>query len=101
MQPRSFYAGIAVLLCGIAAVALMPSPREPVALLERLAPRIERAQSLTPESRQAILNLMERARNTTGDARHQERRDNALQRVTDAIEAKAEVLSVGQSAADR
>ena len=101
MQPRTACAGLSILVFTLLALTLMTSPCYQVALLERLAPRIERAQSLTPESRNAILELMQRVRDTAIDPRTQERRDRALQRVTDALYTREfSVNTVGQSPND-
>ena len=97
MQPHSFYAGLAILICGILAIVIVPSPQQPAALLERLAPRIERAQTLTPETRDTIVWLVERARERTGDPRQRDRWGNAVSRVTTALEAMPQPASIGQT----
>lgn len=94
MQPRTVCATLALLTGALVVLIAVPAPRH-VALLERLAPRIERAQTLTPEARAIILQLMDRARDSSGDARDQARRDDALQRVTDALNGRPE--SVGRA----
>jgi hypothetical protein len=94
---------VAMLTVGIALLALTPaflaSPQQNVALLERLAPRIERAHTLAPETRDAILKVVERVRQAPVDARTSERREIALERISHALKAKAaahELTSVGQ-----
>ena len=75
MQPRWFCAASAVVdLRVLSAIALL-GPHQDVVVLERLAPRIERAQMLAPETRDAILQLVDRVRDTTADPRLQERRE--------------------------
>jgi hypothetical protein len=73
-----------------------------VAVLDRLAPKLERAQMLPAETRDAIKQLVERARVSTGDARYDVRRSVTIERVTEAIKARdgggpALSSSVGQS----
>ena len=57
-------------------------------MLDRLAPRIERAQMLAPETRDAIMQVVDRARVSTGDPRSDMRRSVTLERVTDAIKTR-------------
>jgi hypothetical protein len=76
----------------------MLAPRQHVAVLERLAPRIERTHALTPESREAILQLVERVRHAGGDPRQHERREHAIQRVIGMMEARERTSSVGRGA---
>ena len=104
MQPRFFYAGLALVICLLIVIALSPRTRQDVAVLERLTPRIERAQMLDPQTRAAVLQLVERVRETAGDHRYEtagdhryhERRELAIQRVTDALNAKEGLANVGQ-----
>ena len=98
MQPRFFYAGMALVVCLLVVIALSPGTRQDVAVLERLTPRIERAQMLDPQTRAAVLQLVERVRDSAGDHRYHERRELAIQRVTDALNAKDGVANVGQGA---
>ena len=93
MQSRTPYVLVAVLGCAL--LAVMFAPRQHLPVLERLATRVERTQTLTPQSREAILQLVERVRDTAGDPRQQGRRDTAVQRVTDAVNAREQV-SVGR-----
>jgi len=99
MKPRSFlFASIAVVGALIAAI-FVSTPRQDVAVLDRLAPRIERAQTLAPETRDAIMRVVDRARASTGDPRHDVRRTATIERVTEAIKARGgapELSSVGQ-----
>ncbi|MGH6770011.1 MAG: hypothetical protein ACRECO_13425 [Xanthobacteraceae bacterium] len=94
---------IAALTIGLAILALTPaflvSHQQNVALLERLAPRIERARTLPPETKDAILKVVERVRQAPVDWRTDERRKIALERISHALEVKAaahELTSVGQ-----
>ena len=69
-------------------------------MLDRLAPRIERAQTLAPETRDAIMQVVERAPQRNGDPRHDLRRTATIERVTEAIKTRGgtpELSSVGQA----
>jgi hypothetical protein len=89
-------------ICTLVATTVVPSPRQNVAVLDRLAPRIERAQALAPETRDAIMQLVDRARAPTGDPRYDLRRSVTIERVTEAIKVRSggpELSSgVGQAA---
>ena len=88
MTPRWFFLALSAVICALVAATVVPTPRQHVAVLDRLAPRIERAPMLAPESRDAIMHLVDRARLPTGDPRHDVRRSVTIGRVTDAIKAK-------------
>jgi hypothetical protein len=102
MRPRWFLLASIVVVCALLAATLIPTPRQDIAVLDRLAPRIERAQTLAPETRDTILQLIDRARVSTGDPRHDMRRTLTIERVTDAIKTRGGgpelSSSVGQSA---
>ena len=98
MQPRSFYAGLALVVCLLAIIALVPASVHDVTVLERLAPRIERAQVLTPEAKTTIATLLDRVRDAVTDPRDQKRRELAIQRVTDALNVKDGLGNTGQGA---
>ena len=99
MRPRWFFLASLAIVCALLAATLLPSHRQDVAVLDRLAPRIERAQTLAPETRDAIMQVVDRARTPTGDARQDVRRSVTIERVTDAIKTRGgspELSSVGQ-----
>jgi hypothetical protein len=102
MGPRWFLLASLAVVCALVAATFIPTPRQDVAVLDRLAPRIERAQALAPESRDAIMQVVDRARVPTGDARNDLLRSVTIERVTTAIKARggdpAISGSVGQSA---
>jgi hypothetical protein len=100
MTDRGFT--LAIISAGVVILALTPvfvaSPQQNVALLERLAPRVERARTLPPETRDAILKVVDRVREAPVDRQTDERRKIALARISHAIEAKAapnELATVG------
>jgi hypothetical protein len=102
MRPRWFLLGSIVVVCALLAAILLPTHRQDVAVLDRLAPRIERAQTLAPETRDTIMQVVNRARVSTGDPRNDMRRSVTLERVTDAIKTRSgapELSSVGQAPA--
>jgi hypothetical protein len=90
MLPRWCYT--AVLAAGLVALVMSPTGRdvEDVVQLERLAPKIERAQALSPEARETINRLIARQSVAGGssDPSHQMRRKAAIDRVTSALQAK-------------
>ena len=88
MRPRWFFLASLAVVCALVVATFVPTPRQDVAVLDRLAPRIERAQSLAPETRDTIMQLVDRARTPTGNARHDVRRSVTIERVTDAINAR-------------
>lgn len=101
MKPRWF--ALALLTAAILALFLAPAffanHNQHVALLERIAPRIERAQSLTPETREAVLQLVDFVRNAPVDQRSESRRAHAIERVASALKDKEfsqELSSVGR-----
>jgi len=99
MRPRWFLLGSIVVVCVLLAAILLPTHRQDVAVLDRLAPRIERAQTLAPETRDTIMQVVNRARVSTGDPRHNLRRTATIERVTEAIKTRGgapELSSVGQ-----
>lgn len=83
---RSVLASLAVVIA-LMATAVILTHRQDVAVLDRLAPRIERAQMLAPETTDTILKLVERARAPTGDTRDDLRRNVIIERVIAAIRA--------------
>ena len=87
-----------VLAVGLVAVFMSPAGRdvEDVAQLERLVPKIERAQTLSPEARETINRLIARQNLAGGrdDPSHQMRRKAAIERVTGAKESIAAVSDV-------
>ena len=99
--PRWGYA--AALAIGLSALVFIPPDRntEEVARLERLAPEIERARVLPPETRESINRLVARQNVLmgTGAQAHEIRRKAAIDRVTSAMRAK-EDSPRGKSIAD-
>jgi hypothetical protein len=103
MTPRWFFLALIAVMCGLVTATIVPTPRQDIAVLDRLAPRIERARMLAPETRDTIMRLVDRARAPTGDPRYDVRRSVTIERVTEAIKAKdssgpALSSSTGQSA---
>jgi hypothetical protein len=101
MLPRWGYA--AALVIGLSALIFIPPDRntEEVARLERLAPEIERARALPPETRESINRLVARQSmlmGSGGQPSHEMRRKAAIDRVTSAMRAK-EDSSPGRSIA--
>jgi hypothetical protein len=99
MRPRWFVLALVAVVCVLIATTFVPTPRQDVAVLDRLAPRIERATTLAPETREAIMQLVDRARARTGDPRYDVRRSATIERVTEAIKVKdggPELSSTGQ-----
>lgn len=101
MLPRWRYT--TALVVGFVAVFLSPAGRhaEDVAQLERLAPKIERAQILSPEARETINGLIARQTIARGrdDPSQQMRRKAAVERVTSAMQAKESIAPVSDVAA--
>jgi hypothetical protein len=99
--PRLGYA--AALVIGLSALVFIPPDRntQDVARLERLAPEIERARALPPETKESINRLVARQSMLvgTGSQSHETRRKAAIDRVTSAMRAK-EDSSAGRSIAD-
>jgi hypothetical protein len=95
--PRWCY-GI-TLLVGLAALFLArpAGDIEDVARLERLVPQIERAQTLSGEARDTIDRLIDRVSvaGASGDRSHATRRKAAIDRITNAMNAK-DVTSTGR-----
>jgi len=88
MRPRWFFLALIAVVVVLVTATYVPSPRQDVAVLDRLAPRLERTQTLPPETRDAIMHLIDRARVSTGDHRYDVRRSVTIERVTDAIKAR-------------
>ena len=92
------------LAVGLVAVFMSPGGRdaEDVAQLERLVPKIERAQTLSPEARETINRLIARQTTARGwdDPLQQMRRKAAIERVTSAMQAK-ESIPAGSDVAAR
>jgi hypothetical protein len=82
----------AALAIGLSALVIIPPDRnaEDVVRLERLAPEIERAHALPPETRESISRLVARQSTLvgTGGQSHDIRRKAAIDRVTSAMRAK-------------
>ena len=91
------------LAVGLVAVFMSPGGRdaEDVAQLERLVPKIERAQTLSPEARETINRLIARQTIARGwdDPSQQMRRKAAIERVTSAMQAKESIPAVSDVAA--
>jgi hypothetical protein len=105
MKPRrSCLVAIAIGMLLLAAAPLLHSrvPRD-VAMLERLAPRIERAHVIAPDARDVIQRLVQRVSESIGDHRHEPRRQVAIERVAAALQAKGAMIepsSIGQRQGD-
>ena len=101
MLPRWRYT--TALAVGLVAVFMSPGGRdaEDVAQLERLVPKIERAQTLSPEARETINGLIARQTVARGrdDPSQQMRRKAAIERVTSAMQAKESIAAVSDVAA--
>jgi hypothetical protein len=89
MRPRWFFLASTAVICGLIAATFIPTHRQDIAILDRLAPRIERAQMLAPETRDAIMRVVDRARARASDPRHEARRSATIERVTEAINARS------------
>ena len=100
MLPRWRYT--TALAVGLVAVFMSPGGRdaEDVAQLERLVPKIERAQTLSPEARETINRLIARQSIAGGwdDPSHRMRRKAAIERVTSAMQAKESIPAVSDVA---
>jgi hypothetical protein len=82
---------VAAIIVGVTAVTLsLNSDAEGVAQLERIAPRIERAQTLSPEARTAVERVVSRQSSLLGSegAAQDSRRKLAIDRVTAALKTK-------------
>jgi hypothetical protein len=88
MRPRWFLLAATIVVCALIVATYVPTSRQDIAVLDRLAPRIERAQMLAPETRDAIQQLVDRARVSTGDLRSDMRRSVTIERVTDAMKTR-------------
>ena len=93
MLPRWRYT--TALAVGLVAVFMSPGGRdaEDVVQLERLVPKIERAQTLSPDARETINRLIARQTIARGldDPSQQMRRKAAVERVTSALQAKESI----------
>jgi hypothetical protein len=100
MLPRWRYT--TALAVGLVALFMSPGGRdaEDVAQLERLVPKIERAQTLSPEARETINRLIARQTIARGwdDPSQQMRRKAAIERVTSAMQAKESIPAVSDVA---
>ena len=100
MLPRWRYT--TALAVGLVAVFMSPGGRdaEDVVQLERLVPKIERAQTLSPEARETINRLIARQTIARGwdDPSQQMRRKAAIERVTSAMQAKESIPAVSDVA---
>ncbi len=101
MLPR--WCCITALVVGFVAVFMSAAGREveDVAQLERLVPKIERAQTLSPQARETINRLIARQSIAGGwdDPSHRMRRKAAIERVTSAMHAKESIPAVSDVAA--
>jgi hypothetical protein len=101
MLPR--WCCITALVVGFVAVFMSAAGREveDVAQLERLVPKIERAQTLSPQARETINRLIARQSIAGGwdDPSHRMRRKAAIERVTSAMQAKESIPAVSDVAA--
>jgi len=101
--PRTVDPALYGVVPGNVAVFMSPAGRgvEDIAQLERLAPKIERAQTLSPEARETINRLIARQNLAGGrdDPSHQMRRKAAIERVTSAMQAKESIAAVSDVAA--
>jgi hypothetical protein len=89
--PRRYYLTVLAALAFV--VVALPGKEFPdVSQLERLAPRIERAQTLSPETRDLIGRLVVQhdALAGSGDSSQDLRRKAAIERVTSAMKAKVQ-----------
>jgi hypothetical protein len=105
MIPRWFC--ILALVIAFAALYLVPPPNldQQIALLERLARKIERAQTLSPEARDTFLRLVDAARarpvNGSSGQLHEVRRTLAIERVANAITAKQNAFEAATTSGQR
>jgi hypothetical protein len=101
MLPR--WCCITALVVGFVAVFMSAAGRdvEDVAQLERLVPKIDRAQTLSSEARETINRLIARQSIAGGwdDPSHRMRRKAAIERVTSAMQAKESIPAVSDVAA--
>ena len=101
MLPR--WCCITALVVGFVAVFMSPAGRdvEDVAQLERLVPKIERAQTLSQEARETINRLIARQSIAGGwdDPSLRIRRKAAIESVTSAMQAKENIPAVSDVAA--
>ena len=100
---RSYAFAAAAVLPLAAALLFLPHTHNDIATLERLAPRIERTQTISPDAREAIVRVVDRANQAVVDARLDARRRLAVERVTAALKSRTvapELSSVGQRQAD-
>ena len=101
MLPR--WCCITALVVGFVAVFMSAAGRdvEDVAQLERLVPKIEGAQTLSPQARETINRLIARQSIAGGwdDPSHRMRRKAAIERVTSAMQAKESIPAVSDIAA--
>ena len=88
MKPHWFFLALVATICALIATASVQTSREDIAVLDRLAPQIEHSHSLTPEARDAIMHLVDRATVPTGDPRFDQHRSATVERVTAAIKGK-------------
>jgi hypothetical protein len=93
------------LAVGLVTVFMSPGGRdaEDVAQLERLVPKIERAQTLSPEARDTINRLIARQSTAGGwdDPARRMRRKAAIERVTSAMQAKDGIVPAVSDVAAR
>ena len=81
--------GLAIaLLGGVIEYHAAPDPATQTEFLERLTVRVERASTLTPETRASVTRVVERALAVPGhDAKSEQRRQNAIVRLESALRA--------------
>jgi hypothetical protein len=92
------------LLVLLSSPLFVTTPYQQLTILERMVPRIERAQVLAPESRELIVRLLDRVREDAIDPRYEARRLAAVARVSAALgtkDAASQLSSVGQGEAGR
>ena len=104
MTVRCCLAGAVSQRSSLDSVAVFISPSGPdvedVAQLERLVPKIERAQTLSLEAKETINQLIAR-QSIAGewdDPSHRKRRKAAIERVTSAMQAKERIPAVSDVA---
>jgi hypothetical protein len=102
-RPLPHWCYTIALAVGLAAAFMSPAGRkvEDIAQLERLAPKIERAQTLSMEARETINRLIARQNLAGGgdDPSHQMRRKAAIERITSAMQAKESIAAASDVAA--
>ena len=100
-QRWSYLAALAAVAC----LVIVPSPNsalQDVARLERLAPEIERARSLSPDAREAIGRVTTRTTLARfSDPSQEARRKTAIEQITGAMKTKDVTASAGDPSAQK